>query len=62
MGGELKYRSLRGMPDILPEDMAAMRWVEDKARDIFRIFGYREIRIPVLEETEVFTRSIGEDR
>ena len=59
--GALKYKSLRGMPDILPEEMAVMRWVEDKARDVFQTFGYGEIRMPLLEETEVFTRSIGED-
>ncbi len=59
--GELKYKSLRGMPDVLPEKAAVMRWVEDKARGVFHTFGYDEIRIPLLEETEVFTRSIGED-
>ncbi|MFQ5953093.1 MAG: histidine--tRNA ligase, partial [Candidatus Omnitrophota bacterium] len=49
------------MPDILPEDAAVMRWVEDKAREAFAMFGYLEIRTPLLEESEVFTRSIGED-
>ncbi|MFC1479828.1 histidine--tRNA ligase [Candidatus Omnitrophota bacterium] len=61
MGGELKYKSLRGMPDISHEDAAVMCRVEDKAREVFRTFGYGEIRTPLLEETEVFTRSIGED-
>ncbi|MDP8298621.1 MAG: ATP phosphoribosyltransferase regulatory subunit [Candidatus Tantalella remota] len=59
--GELKYRSLRGMPDIVPEDAAVVRWIEGKAREVFTAFGYGEIRTPLLEETEVFTRSIGED-
>jgi histidyl-tRNA synthetase len=49
------------MPDILPEDAALMRWVEERSREIFDIFGYLEIRTPLLEEAEVFTRSIGED-
>jgi len=61
MSDKLRYRSLRGMPDLLPEDMAVMRWAEDKAREVFRLFGYSEIKTPHLEETEVFTRSIGED-
>ncbi len=61
MSGALKYRSLRGMPDILPAEMAVRRWVEDTARDVFRTFGYGEIRTPFLEETDVFTRSIGEE-
>jgi len=59
--GKLKYRSLRGMPDVLPENAALMSWAEGKAREVFRVFGYEEIRTPLLEETEVFTRSIGED-
>ncbi|MFC1570569.1 histidine--tRNA ligase [Candidatus Omnitrophota bacterium] len=58
---ELKYRALRGMPDILPGEAELMRGIEDKARDVFRTFGFKEIRTPILEETEVFTRSIGED-
>jgi len=49
------------MPDTLPEDAAIIHWMEDKARNVFRTFGYTEIRPPLLEETEVFTRSIGED-
>lgn len=61
MGGTLKYRSLRGMPDIVPEDAEVMRWAEDTARSVFRMSGYREIRTPILEETDLFTRSIGGD-
>jgi histidyl-tRNA synthetase len=49
------------MPDILPDDAALMRWVEDRAKEVFDLFGYQEIRTPLLETTEVFTRSIGED-
>lgn len=58
---EKKHRSLRGMSDIYSDEAATMRWVEEKARYVFGIFGYDEIRTPLLEETEVFTRSIGED-
>ncbi|MDD5634341.1 MAG: histidine--tRNA ligase [Candidatus Omnitrophica bacterium] len=49
------------MPDLLPETLEKMNWLEDRSRKIFRVFGYEEIRTPMLEETEVFTRSIGED-
>ncbi len=56
-----KYRSLRGMPDILPEEAVMTRWVEDKARAVLANFGFGELRTPVMEETEVFTRSIGDD-
>ena len=51
----------RAAPKLLPENAALMSWVEEKAREVFRVFGYEEIRTPLLEETEVFTRSIGED-
>ena len=61
MSSNPKYRSLRGMPDILPEEAVLMHQIEDKARDVFKRFGYGEIRTPFLEKTEVFTRSIGED-
>lgn len=56
-----KYKSLRGMPDVLPEEADCMRFIEEKAASVFKKFGYREIKTPLLEETEVFTRSIGED-
>ena len=56
-----KYKSLKGMPDILPEQMRIMRWVEKEARSMFHLFGYSEIGTPLLEATEVFARSIGEN-
>ena len=56
-----KYHSLRGMPDVLPEDAACMRWMEGKACQVLGLYGYREIRTSLLENTQVFTRSIGED-
>ncbi len=48
------------MPDITPEEAALFHWVEDRAREVFDLFGFFEIRTPFMEETEVFTRSIGE--
>ena len=49
------------MPDILPEEADLMRQIENKAREVFCLFGFGELRTPLLEETEVFTRSIGTD-
>jgi len=57
----MKYKSLRGMPDILPEESARRHNLEDAAREVFRLFGFGEISTAILEETKVFTRSIGED-
>lgn len=59
--GELKYRSLRGMPDLLPGQAQRARLIEDKAKKVFDIFGFEEIRTALLEETEVFIRCIGQD-
>ncbi len=61
MGNQPKYKALRGMEDILPEEAYIFRWVENKSRDIFHRFGFKEIRTPLLEDTEIFIRSIGED-
>lgn len=54
------FRAARGTRDILPDEIPLWDWVEGAARELFRRAGYREIRPPLLEETELFTRSIGE--
>ena len=48
------------MNDILPGEVAKWQWVESVARRIFANFGFQEIRIPLLEKTELFARGIGE--
>lgn len=55
-----RYQTLRGMRDILPEDAAAYRQVEAAFWSAARAHGFFEIRTPVLEPTELFTRSVGE--
>jgi len=55
----MKVRSIRGFHDILPEDIKRWHFIEEKARTVFELYGYSEIRIPVMEFTEVFARSIG---
>jgi histidyl-tRNA synthetase len=56
----LKVTSVRGFKDILPEEIGKWQFVEKTARDVFESFGYREMRIPILEKTELFARGIGE--
>ncbi|OQX19329.1 MAG: histidine--tRNA ligase [Desulfobulbaceae bacterium A2] len=56
----MKIQALTGFHDILPEEALLWRQVEDQARDVFRRFGFVEIRLPILESTELFIRSIGE--
>lgn len=53
-------QTIRGFRDILPEHIALWQRVEREVAGLFESFGYREIRIPVLEKTELFARSIGE--
>ena len=52
---------IRGFRDILPDDIQVWQYVEQTAAALLEDFGYKEIRIPVMERTEVFARSIGED-
>ena len=47
------------MKDLLPDEISAVQHVESICRDVFEAFGFSEIRIPLLELTEVFARSIG---
>ena len=53
-------RAIRGMSDILPDDVPPWQYVERHARALLDAYGYREIRPPVVERTELFRRSIGE--
>jgi len=50
----------RGMNDILPAETAAWQRLENLARDIFASYAYQEIRLPLVEHTGLFKRSIGE--
>jgi len=52
---------IRGMNDILPADIPQWRFVEETARRIFGLYGFSELRSPVLEKTELFLRGMGED-
>jgi len=55
-----QIQAIRGMGDLLPEDSATWRFVETTLRDILIAYGYHEIRVPIVERTELFKRSIGE--
>ena len=52
-------RSIRGMTDILPEEVGCYQLVESVFRDILHRYGYDEIRLPMVEYAELFKRSIG---
>lgn len=54
------YRSVRGMVDILPEDSGHWQRLEAVASAVLHRYGYQEIRLPLIESTHLFSRSIGE--
>ena len=55
-----KIQAIRGMEDILPDASPLWEKLEDACREVFRQYGYRNIRTPVVEPTGLFVRSIGE--
>jgi len=56
----MEIKAIRGFNDILPDEIGKWQFVEETAREIFEGFGFSEIRIPVIERTELFSRGIGE--
>ncbi len=52
---------IRGFKDILPGEVELWQHIEKTATTLFQNFGYKEIRIPIMERTGLFARSIGED-
>lgn len=55
-----KITAIRGFKDILPREAEFFGQIETFARDVFSRFGFREIRLPIMEKTELFQRGIGE--
>ena len=56
----MSITGIKGMNDILPGEIETWQHLEEQARRVFGAFGYREIRVPVVEKTDLFCRSIGE--
>jgi histidyl-tRNA synthetase len=56
-----QFRAIKGTRDILPPDSALWNWFEQTARNTFESYNFREIRLPIFEETELFARSVGTD-
>ncbi|MGI8989228.1 MAG: histidine--tRNA ligase [Bryobacteraceae bacterium] len=54
-------RAVKGTRDLLPPQTAVWNRVEAIARDVFRAYNYHEIRTPILEETQLFARGVGEE-
>jgi histidyl-tRNA synthetase len=53
-------QAIRGMNDVLPDEAHLWEYFEETVRDWLRAYGYRNVRTPILEKTDLFVRSIGE--
>ncbi len=56
----MKLQSIRGMNDLLPEQSATWQYLERTVAEVLGRYRYREIRFPILEQTELFKRAVGE--
>lgn len=56
-----RIQIVKGFQDVLPPRSLAWAGLERQARDLFRVYGFQEVRLPIVEPTELFVRSIGED-
>ena len=61
MSDKHQFKAIKGVRDILPPDSSLCNWFEATARRIFETYSYRDIRLPIFEQTELFARSIGAD-
>lgn len=52
-------KTVRGVRDILPEESPKWRFLEESAHRVFSSYGYRELRTPIFEKTELFARAVG---
>jgi histidyl-tRNA synthetase len=57
----MKIQAVRGMQDLLPAQKKISRAIEDVVREVLASYGYREIGLPQLEQTELFKRVVGEN-
>jgi histidyl-tRNA synthetase len=56
-----KFQAIRGTRDLLPPETALWNRVEQTAHEVFSTFGFGEIRAPIFEPTELFSRAVGGD-
>src|SRR5260370_30419947 len=54
-------KSVRGTRDRLPPETETWNFVEAKVRELFRVYNFQEIRPPVIEDLQLFQRSVGEE-
>ncbi len=57
----MEFTAIKGFKDILPREIGYWQTLETEARRLLRLFGFLEIRTPLMEKTEIFSRGIGQD-
>lgn len=57
----MKLKIVKGTRDLFGSDIKKFQFIEAKCRKVFKLYGYEEIRTPILEKTELFARGVGED-
>jgi len=57
----MEFTTVKGFKDILPDEIPYWNLLEEEAKRIFKSYGFHEIRTPIVEKTELFKRSIGQD-
>tara|TARA_Y100001970_G_C14238893_1_gene863660 strand:- start:1293 stop:2567 length:1275 start_codon:yes stop_codon:yes gene_type:complete len=55
-----KIKSIRGMKDLIPEEIGVWQSIEASIRSVFSLYGFEEIRLPLIEKSELFDRSVGD--
>ena len=60
MAAKGRFRNVKGMRDLLQGEASAFAYVEETARRVFRLYGYDEVRTPLVEQTDLFIRGVGE--
>ena len=56
----MKFQAPKGTHDILPGEVERWQWLEERTRGVMALYGYREVRSPIFESTDLFVRSVGE--
>ena len=56
----MAYQTLKGFRDLLPDESSNWQWMERHIHELMRRYGYGELRLPLLEATELFVRGVGE--
>lgn len=56
----MSITAIKGFNDLLPSESGLWQFIEQTARHVFARYGFNEIRVPIVEKTELFCRSIGD--